>query len=321
MNMLKIHKEAREDLVLTELHNWMFNCKTDGRIIFGFCEGKDDISFYKGPIEGLLNENWEIHLRHVGGASKVLALYDKLDWREYNKKQIIFFIDRDLTEFTGVKLPNKENIYITDNYSIENDVVNSNTCERVLTEILGFSDLTLDEKKEIKKLFDRELIRFIDQMVPIMSLIVHWHKNGHKASLKNICMDHLFEIKEGVLENIPHPKQYQDVFEYIHKQCNLSVDKKYDPKKGSSDFRHNNRHKKFTRGKYLLWFLTEFCLSVHRDCLRMPTISITCRPKNHTNLSQSNAIVLISSRFRMPDTLKKMLKTSVGCYVAKMDAA
>ncbi len=319
--MLKTHKEAREDLPQTRFHEFQSAYKKDSKMIFWFCEGKDDILFYRGPIRNVLKEGWDDQPWDVGGIDNVLALYNKFDWRTYNKKQIIFFIDRDLTEFTGVTLPNKENIYITDNYSIENDAVNNNTCERVLTEILGFNSLTIEEKKQIKRLFDHELTKFIEKMIPVMSWIVHWHSNGCKACLNDIYMKHLFRIKDGVLEKRPHPKQHQDISEYIHAQCKVPVDINYEPTKGSFEFYRKNRHRKFIRGKYLLWFFTEFCLSIHRDCLQMQIIRITSQPKNSTNFSHSNAISNISSRFKIPNTLKEMLKKSVRCYVAQIEAS
>lgn len=146
MSMIETHKQPRKSLVQIRLHEFKSTYKKGNKVIYGFCEGKDDYSFYRSPIESCLSGDWSIQFWNVGGVDNVLELHHKFDWRTYNNSQILFFIDRDLAEFTGFKLPDEENIYITDNYSIENDVVNSNTCERVLTEVLGFSDLTITDK-------------------------------------------------------------------------------------------------------------------------------------------------------------------------------
>ena len=317
MSMLELHKQARENKVQIRFHEFKCAYEKDSNVIYGFCEGNDDLSFYRGPIESCVNDNWDIQLWEVGGGDNVVELFGKIDWRTYDKSQVIFFIDRDLTEFTGVKLPNENNMYVTDNYSIENDVVNGNTCVRVLTEILGLSALSLDEKKAVKNLFDKELLIFVDQMVPVMSWIISWRKNTRKVCLNDIFMKQMFEVKKGVLIPVSNPKQCQDVKEYIHKQCNLDIDAGYDIIKGCVEFRDKNRHLKFIRGKYLLWFLTEFCLSIHRDCLQMPIIkSISTKPKNTTNFSQSCAIILISSRFRAPESLKTFLCNTVELCVS-----
>lgn len=159
-------------------------------------------------------------------------------------------------------------------------------------------------------------------MVPIMSWIVHWRRNGLKASLNDICMNHLFKIEKGKLKSINSVKGHKETTTYIHSQCKLTVDANYNTRKGCSEFRERNRHKKYTRGKYLLWFLCEFCLSIHKDCLKIATIqSIKTQPKNSANLSHSNAMVLISSRFRVPESLNKFLQNTVKCYIARKEAA
>lgn len=322
MSMLEVHKQARKNKVQVRFHEFKCTYKKDSKVIYGFCEGVDDLSFYRGPIESCLNDNWTIQLWEVGGVDNVVELFGKLDWRTYDKSQVIFFIDRDLTEFTDAKLPDERNVYITDNYSIENDVVNWNTCDRILTEILGFNALSIDEKREVRNVFEAELSSFIDQMVPVMSSIVSWRKKARKACLNDIYMKHLFEIKKGRLKSVSRPKQCQDVIEYIHKQCDLVVDADYDMAEGCVDFCTNSRHMKFTRGKYLLWFLAEFCLSVHRDCLQMPIIqSVASQPKNSASFSHSSAVILISSRFRTPVSLKGFLSHTVEVYVTQKEAA
>lgn len=321
MSMLNLHKQAREKKAQVRLHEFKSSYKKDSKIIYGFCEGKDDLAFYRGPIESYLNENWTVQLWEVGGIANVVDLFSKFDWQDYDRSQIVFFIDRDLTEFTGVILPNEENVYITDNYSIENDVVNWNTCERILTEILGFNSLTIDEKRELKRQFETELSNFIDLMVPVMSWIVSWRLNGRKASLNDIYMKDLFNIEKGTLKQISQLKEYGDATEYIHKQCNLDLDTGIDIAEICAKFCTDDRHLKFTRGKYLIWFLAEFCLSIHRDCLNISIIkSVTTQPKNTSNFSHSCAVILISARFRIPISLKAFLSKTVGDYVSRIEA-
>lgn len=322
MDMLEVHKQARANPVLICFHEFKSTYRKSDKTIYAFCEGKDDLSFYRSAIEGSLNDDWNVHMWEVGGVDNVIELYSKFDWRRNDKSQIIFFIDRDLTKFTGAMLPIKENIYITDNYSIENDVVNWNTCERILTEVLGFDSLSLAEKNELKQVFNTSFSAFVEQLVPIMSWVIHWRKNKHKTCLNDIYMKHLFRIDQGLLKSIAKPKQCQDITEYIHKQCQLNIDQCYDLAAGCADFCTDNGHKRFTRGKYLLWFLVEFCLSIHKDCLKMLSIqSISTKPKCRVSFSHSNAIIIISSRFRVPKSLKCFLGDTVGSFIKKLEAA
>ncbi len=317
--MIEEHKQARSNKAQIRFHEFKTTYQKNSKVIYAFCEGKDDLSFYKGAIENVLTENWTVHIWEVGGVYNVIGLHKKLDWRKYNSAQVVFFIDRDLTEFTNEKLPNKKNIYITNNYSIENDIVNWNTCERTLTEVLGLSDLSSEEKDALKELFEEEFLNFSDQMVPIMAWIIKWRRCGHRSCLNAILMQDLFKIKQGKLESIAHPKRFQDTTAYIHKQCNLTIDKDYELRAGIAEFRTEDRHKKFIRGKYLLWFLVEFCLSIHRDCLQMSIIKSisTPKPKNVANFSHSSAMFLISPRCKAPQSLKKFLKNTVTLFIEK----
>ena len=321
MDMVEVHKQARANQALICFHEFKSTYRKTDKIIYAFCEGKDDLSFYRNAIEEGLNDGWNVHMWEVGGVDNVIELYSKFDWRSYVQSQIIFFIDRDLTEFTGVRLPNKKNIYITDNYSIENDVVNWNTCERILTEVLGFNSLSLAQKAEISKVFMTELAKFIVKMVPIMAWIVHWRKCEKKAYLNEIRMDHLFNIQKCRLKSVANLKRCKDIIEYIHKQCKLNVDQQYDLTAGCAEFCKDNRHKRFTRGKYLIWFLVEFCLSIHRDYLELPGLQLISKSKNKVNFSNSNAIVLISSRFRLPSSLKDFISNTVKSFVKLRETA
>ncbi len=321
MTMKKILKQSREERALICFHEFISTDKT-GHKIFGFCEGMADLSFYKGVTESRVSNNWEIQFWEVGGQRHVLELHKKLRQKKYNNKQVVFFIDRDLTEFVGAKLPKEENVYITDNYSIENDMVNRNTCERVLTEVLGFNRLSPGEIEAIQILFDEALSKFFDQMIPIMSWIIHWQKKKYRSQLSHIQMNDLFEIESGVLSSIAKPTGHKNVIDYIHKKCCVDVDTNYNSKVSEAEFCNDNKHKKFTRGKFVLWFLVEFCLSVHKDYPQiLDREPIKPTPKNSVNLSQSTAVTLISSRFRAPDSLKKFLRNTVECYVNQQDVA
>lgn len=54
-----------------------------------------------------------------------------------------------------------ENLYVTDNYSIENDVVNGHVFCRVIEEILGIQDLNEDERERICERFHANLEYFL----------------------------------------------------------------------------------------------------------------------------------------------------------------
>jgi len=312
MSLIVEHRVAREDKAKIVLHEFKNSFKKNSNAIYGFVEGKDDISFYQGLIENAIPGDWSVHLWVAGGKDGVVEIHSDLDWRRFNKHQIVFFIDKDLSGFTEEATPKDINIYVTDNYSIENDIVNSDTCERVLREVCGFSELSHEKAEKIKKHFIKQLESFQKSLIPIMSNIVIWRKNNIRANLNDICMKHAFRIAKGHLEKISKPKGNENLVLYIHAQCNLQVTNEKLASDIAIEFEKNKHYKKYARGKYLLWFFVEFCLSIYKDYRNLAFVKIDNKPKKTTNLSQSNAIVLIAPRCRIPQSLKTFFENTIN---------
>jgi hypothetical protein len=218
MILISEHRKSRANKSKIVLHEFKVRFKKNSDTIYGFVEGKDDTCFYRGFIENSIPDNWNVELWNVGGKNGVLEIYSNFDWRSFHRGQILFFIDRDLSEFTGESIPNKLNIFVTEKYSIENDIVNQNTCERVLREVCGFSELEYEQSDKIKRHFKEQLVHFQKLLIPVMSNIIIWKINHEKACLDNICMKHAFKIKNGVLYEIPRPKNKDNIVQYIHEQ-------------------------------------------------------------------------------------------------------
>jgi hypothetical protein len=321
MNLIEEHRSSRKDSTLSLRHEFKLRFKRDSRVIYGFVEGKDDPCFYRGFIESQLPDGWKAELWTCGGRDNVVNLYSKFDWRAFKKEQILFFVDKDLTKFTSDTTPIESNLYITDNYSIENDIVNSNVCDRLLREICGFTHLEYEKSEKIISQFEGQLKLFQDSLTLIMSHIIYWRINNMCACLDDIYMKHIFQIKNGNLIKIDKPKNKLNEIEYIYGQCNLSIQSSNELDMIHKDFVEKDLSRKFIRGKYLLWFVVEFCLSIQRDCLSLDFVKIEEKPKMVVNLSQSSGITQIAPRGRMPETLGLFLKNTMVKYINKLVAA
>jgi hypothetical protein len=321
MGMIDIHREARKDIKSTVLHEFKLRYKMHAKVIYGFVEGKEDPCFYRGFIENSIPHDWKVELWPSGNKDSVYAVYSKFDWKKFNRNQILFFVDRDLSDFVNEENIQAQNIYVTENYSIENDVVNKNTCERVIREICGFSELEYNASDKILNLFEEQLELFQKALIPVMSNIIFWRKNGLNACLNDIYMKHIFSIKKGKVKLNSRPKNKSDVVTYIHEQCNLSLCDQVEINKIARKFEEDLHFKRFIRGKYLLWFIVEFCNSIHRDCISLDCVSILKQPKMVTNLSQSNGIVQIAPRCKMPSSLKLFFEGTLSKYLEIENAA
>lgn len=264
MEMIKIHQDAIVNNT-SIFHEFLSCYNKRKKWVYGFVEGQEDPSFYRGFIEQMIPEPWQVKLWVAGNKDKVLKIYSNIDWSNFHKKHILFFVDRDLSEFTNETIQNDINIYVTDNYSIENDVVNRTTCDRIISEIFNLSNLPENEKEIILDLFENQLLLFINALVPVMSWIIHWRRQKSNAYLNDICMNHLFRFKQGKIDIEKQPYGERSICDYIHARCNIAYDGTVNIKQIEDEFLMNNNHLKYTRGKYLLWFIIEFCLSVYND--------------------------------------------------------
>lgn len=311
MSLIAEHRRARNNKALIVFHEFKARYKRNDKTIYGFVEGKEDPSYYRGFIENNIPEDWLVELWPTGGQDFVLEIFSKLDWRKYKKKHILFFIDRDLSDLLDQNLPSSENIYITDDYSIENSIVSDSTCNRVLREICGLKDLKHNDYNAIIEVFNDQLERFKLELIPVMASILLWQKSNIRACYNDIQMRHLFSIKNGILEVKTRPNGNEDIIIYTHTQCNTGMCDISSLNVISDKFVSELLYCRFTRGKYLLWFLVEFCLSIVRDYRKVSFVKIATKPKMKVNLSHSNSIIQIAPRCRMPSSLKHFFDRTI----------
>jgi hypothetical protein len=211
------------------------------------------------------------------------------------------------------------NIYVTDNYSIENDLVKKGTCRRVLSEICALGTLDHGELDAVCGLFELEMEKFCTSMIPTMAWILHWRRNGERATLNDILMKDLFAFTDGSLRTNPTPKGKANVVQYIHEQCNVVHDASVNIAQLEAEFRKGSAYRRFVRGKYVLWFLVEFCCSVRASAKKHFKASAKIPPMN-VSFAAANGMTIIGNRARIPKSLKTFLTTNYCEYIQAMAA-
>lgn len=305
MTMLEIHKQALSG-EQTLYHEFLSRYKGAAKCVYGFVEGMEDPSFYRGAIQNYLGQDWIVEMWLVGNKEKVIRLYKTLDWRRFKREKVLFFIDQDLSPFLGETLPKADNVYVTDKYSIENDIVGRHTCDRVLTEVCNLNVVPKNEMSQILDLFDDQLTTFQENMVPVMVQIISWKRCKLRPNLDNIEMKHMFQVKAGKLGVNPTPKGLPNWREYIHNRCGIKLATDPGMDDIEAEFRASDGPRKFIRGKYQLWFMVEFVLSVRNDVSSF-SASVQSAPKMHVSLSIPNAIIIIGPRAQIPESLDLFL--------------
>jgi hypothetical protein len=312
--MMQVHAAATNSKVAS-YHEFLARYSRRSRVVYGFVEGKQDPAFYRGFIDQLLPDGWDVELWPAGNKDQVYRIHGLMDWRRFPKSRVCSFVDRDLSDVIPETLAVSRNIYVTDGYSIENDIVNRSTLKRVLSELCGFSRVDHAELDALADTFAREFDVFLRNMISIMSWIVIWRRSGQRPNLNEIQMGDLFMVKDARLVANASPKG-KAVSEYIHERCKVTFDGALDTAPITEELRKENKYKRFTRGKYCLWFLVEYCNSVHRDAAAVFP-SLAAPPKMNLTLSCANGMAIIGARARCPASLRNFLRETFLRYVAR----
>jgi len=306
MNMLQLHLQAVQS-PSTVYHEFLLRYKPHEKVVYGLVEGKEDPMFYRGLIEQALPTGWEAELIPAGNRDAVLNSYSEFDWSRYCAERICFFVDRDLTAFCGRKAPEHNNLYVTDNYSIENEVVNFGTFRRVLEEVFNITSLSEIELKAIRAIFDKNSKFFNETLAPIMAQIILWHRAGLNPCLSDIPIKDYFQFNTGLLVLRAQFAGVNDRIAYAAHELGLPVSGAADLESCETEFREKDGPERFVRGKYYLWFFLEFAGDVHRN---LPAIlpSRSSVPKLKVSLGPKNAMVVIAPRLRCPESLAAFIK-------------
>lgn len=313
MTMIDIHAAALSSKIAS-YHEFLSRYLKTAKVVYGFVEGKEDPCFYRGLIESLLPDDWGVELWPAGNKDRVYEVHRDIDWRRFPKTRICFFVDRDLSDLIPESLLADTNIFVTTGYSIENDVVNKTACHRILTELCGFSDADHGELEAACDLFERELEIFLQAMVPIMAWILAWRRIGLRPNLNDIQLKDVFSLVSGRLQVNPSPKGKSSISEYLHDQCTVINNSAIDIAPIEAEFGLKKNYRKFVRGKYVFWFMVEFCNSVHRDAAALFS-GVSKPPKMHLNLSCSNGMAVIGTRSRIPASLRVFIQSTYCRYI------
>ncbi len=313
MNMLEVHADALAAINEAH-HNFLSRYRKAAKQVYAFIEGREDPMFYRTLLEASIVPEWTVELFPCGGREKVFDIYEALDWSRYSKQRICFFVDRDLSHYLhDIDTVDKENLFVTAGYSVENDVINVGLLNRMISEVLNIHSLDNDETDTISTMFERELERFKSALVPLMAQILIWRKNNYRAQLNNIDLKNFFEIVGGVLES-----KYEDKHAFVEAVSNgigAQSSSKEELDAAEAEFMEADCFTRFVRGKFLLWFLAKYSLHIHENA---PDFcgKLKAPPKIHVQLGPNNVVVYAAPRSRATAELRTFIETNFSSYIS-----
>lgn len=275
--------------------------------VHAFFEGHDDFSFYKGFISHHIQDNKQLKAYKCGNKEEVYKTYEKVIESGRGTATVIFFVDKDFSEFFGEVFPVSSKIYITDCYSIENYIVSAEMLFRVWEEIFSFTNVSFDFAK-VEKQFRKELAQFYTWSLFLSAWIIYVRRNGEKPVLQNIKMSKVCKINDHMKFEGEENKKTQT---YVEKVCSISALSGFG-KELKTLLGEISRYepKRYVRGKFELWFFVKFINQLYEVTRKQ--LSKGESLKMRTQISEENAIEILGPRTKIPESLKAFLKANIN---------
>jgi len=284
--------------------------KKNSKEIHIFYEGQDDPSFYTNFLNQKLNNEFQVFHYRCGNKDKVYDNYKKMDWTVLNKNRVLFFVDKDFSEILNLIYPVDENIFVTKYYSIENYLVNVDIFHRILRELLHINN---DEViiQLTAKFIEQHLI-FCNLMHLITAWILYHRRKKSDFNLNNLSLKPIFSINDKLNIYKKNKINNQKLFKYLDEQTgivtppNVWKDIVYEYR----TIKNISEPKYYLRGKFEIWYLTEFCNSIV-DFLNQDVKKGDKKTKFKVNFTHSNAVEILGPRLKIPDDLELFLTSNI----------
>ncbi len=322
--MIEVHQDALASSNVP-YNDFLLFYRMGKKMVYGFVEGKDDPSFYRTFLENVLPDGWECKLIQAGNKDKVLNLFTAMDWNRFPRKAICFFVDRDLSEFLGGEKYQGENLFVSDSYSIENELLNEHTLERTLDEVCSVGMLQPGELQKLKDLFRSNLTHFKESLACVMAQIILWRRAQKKgdnliARLDSIKVKAFFEFSSGVIAVKPVFALDASRVQTAAEAVKAPLAPPAELQAAELEFCNKAGIEKFVRGKYLISFFLE-CTEALR--LAIPTLfKRHAEPPGKTaGVGEGNAMMIIGPRARCPASLRSFLERNYVEHIKKASAA
>lgn len=291
--------------------------KTDDNTIFCFVEGIEDISFYRPFIE-IYKE--EIPTKYIvcNGKENVIENYNDLNWNFFDKKRVLFFIDKDFDDYIGKTIINDSNVFVTDVYSIENYLVDAKILEKFIIDNCliiheGVIKVTIEN-------FQNQHQEYVKQLKMISAWMMYCRKNNFDVSFNDIKMSDLFKIDENGHLKKKSLSSYSSKFNYLCAKTNSNF---FD----INEIRHfynlidiETKPQKFIRGKYELYFMFIYLKYISEYIIKEVSQEVKIhnknasrkdkivRPKLTLQFNEENIFQILNNKSKIPEKFKSFIQ-------------
>ena len=271
--------------------------------VYAIVEGRDDKAYYT-CIFARYPKFSNVEIIVANNRKNVVKAFEATDWSVYSVNRVFFFIDRDLSDITGEDTPISSNVYVTDEYSIENSLFNEDLLYVTLKIFYGLDNLEQVEMQKLSQLYldARQQLEII--FLPIMSWILFWRRKGVSCNLNNLNSCEFYRVNCGIMELKNEFQNPTAIESAIHSECGVA----YLPNDISGCVQEICDHggiQKNIRGKYVRCFFVKFLKSIAASATAL--FPDKKKPKAIVEIGYANALQLLCGYMKTPDSLHKFL--------------
>lgn len=174
-------EEAQSDVAA--LHQFRILYDPSSKAFHFFFEGEEDSLYYMPEARRFLTGK-PAHIYDCGGKKNVVDVRDAISADGYNLDCCLFFIDRDYDDYLSSQPLIDAATYVTDNYSIENDVATSAGADILLGDIIRLSRAD-PEYANISNRMNEAYSKFCVEVRPLVAWIIAAKESGCGPNLNN----------------------------------------------------------------------------------------------------------------------------------------
>jgi hypothetical protein len=156
-------------------------------------------------------------------------------------------------------------------------------------------------------------------MACVMAQILIWRRSGASACLNNIEPKELFIFIDGKLSLKSQFVSQADRIRYASSRARVPFSTEGEIQAAEQELRIKDGLRKYTRGKYLIWFFIQCAKEIHQQISKF-TAKYKAPPKARVELGFQNAMAILGPRARCPQSLKKFIEVSFLEHVRQSTA-
>lgn len=290
-------------------HEFLLDYKPNLPSMYCFFEGQDDPSFYLNFISRQISKAIRICIYRCKNKSAVYESYRRISIQNTKPGECLFFVDKDLSEFTGEIYPASQQIFVTSCYSIENYLVSVEMLKRIWIELFHFR-FPSGEFDVLAHKFEVAQAKFYRFLLVTMAWSIYLRRAGIPSNLNGLDLCKLFQFNSDM--NIEWKISLRNAQSTLEKLCQTKT-----PSGAGKQIRAiakmllKVQPKLYIRGKFELWFLVQFVKALENFYKKIADSSGSSF-NVRTSISLKNAVEILGPRLSVPVELESFLGHNIA---------